>query len=154
MAVGSHASFGFQILLLKGSCSAEQDATHEMGGENITMECSNGSGPGSRSGRRLRRSKYRMLFAVINSGSTQGVWLSGTRRAPIAAASGRGDPVLAGKQLPDFRDRPCRAEQIALHFRAAQTEEHFSLLFGLDALCRRRHVPRFGDVDDGLHDRR
>ena len=44
--------------------------------------------------------------------------------ALIAAASGRGDPVLPGKQPPDFRNRPCRAEQIALHFRAAQTEEH------------------------------
>jgi hypothetical protein len=31
MAVGSHASFGYQITLLKGSCSTEQDATLAVG---------------------------------------------------------------------------------------------------------------------------
>ena len=76
---------------------------------------------------------------------------------PAACASvtgsGGGDTTRPGKQHPDFRDGPRRAEQIALHFGAAQAVQHLSLLLGLDALCRRRHISRLGDTDDRLHDR-
>jgi hypothetical protein len=52
------------------------------------------------------------------------------------------------------RGRFGRAEQITLHFRAAELSKQFALRFGLDALGRRRHVARGGDIDRGLHDGR
>ena len=54
--------------------------------------------------------------------------------------------------MPDVGGRFRRAEQIALHFRAAERTKQFQLLLRLDALRGRRHVAFGGDVHHCPHD--
>ena len=54
--------------------------------------------------------------------------------------------------MPDLRRWFCRTEQVTLHFGTAQRAQQFLLLFGLDALGRRRHIACRGDIHHRLHD--
>src|SRR6202047_1608088 len=50
-----------------------------------------------------------------------------------------------------FRSRLWRAEQISLHFRAAERTQQFLLPLRFNALRRGRHMSRRGDVHHRLH---
>jgi hypothetical protein len=52
---------------------------------------------------------------------------------------------------PDFAWGYCRAEQVTLHFLAAERAQQFMLLRRLDALCDRNHVACCGDIHHSLH---
>ena len=58
-----------------------------------------------------------------------------------------------GKFLCNFARRSRSAENISLHFHAAERLQRITLLLGLHPLGGRHHIEALGKTSDGVHDR-